>query len=405
MSHEIRTPMNGVMGMLRLLNGTTLDEKQGDYLETALASADQLMSLLNDILDLSKAETGKMKFESVPLDPEKISNEVVLLFSQAASENFTVLNCVVGSDLPKRVLSDPTRVKQVLCNLVSNAIKFTSDGEVTLSADYVGDAKEGQLEFRISDTGIGIPAAVQPKIFDSFQQADSSTTRQYGGTGLGLSIVAQIVDGMDGSISVDSSEGQGSTFIVSLPVQVGQCITDDFSANAPNHSSIANQNIPRENLQILVAEDNATNQKLISIILKSSGHVPTCVENGQEALHALDVDEFDLVLMDIHMPVLDGIAATKSIRTSRKSYNDIPIIALTANAMAGDKETYMAAGMNGYVTKPIDPEMLFAEIDALAHGSEIPSEIISTKEKVPDKKINHDDHGGELQNILDDLEN
>lgn len=363
MSHEIRTPMNGVMGMLEVLLKSRLTPVQHDQAVTALESAQNLLKILNNILDISKLEAGQLELEDAPLSPDQILDDVISLFSPTAREKGVALVGNSDPGTPAWVRGDATRLRQVLSNLVGNAVKFTQEGSVDVSLESIDQQEDAEPEllFTIKDTGIGLPDDYRDHLFERFRQADSTTTRRFGGTGLGLAIAKQIVDQMRGDIWCDSSSIDGTTFCVRLPLP--ECAAPDLSYKP----AVIEEEPPGplQTLKILVAEDNKINQQIIEAFLESAGHDCLLVENGTEAVKKARTGDFDLVLMDIQMPVMDGRTATRVIRASTGKESQVPIIALTANAMVGDREQYISDGVNGYVTKPIDARLLMAEIRRL----------------------------------------
>ncbi|TPV94598.1 MAG: response regulator [Myxococcales bacterium FL481] len=361
MSHEIRTPLNGVMGTTQLLAMTHLDEEQREYVDTLCRSGEGLMVLINDILDFSKIEAGQLNLEHVAFELEVNLRDVVELMRSGADEKGISLSLKLSDGLPVAVEGDPARLRQIMLNLVSNAIKFTAQGGVEISVRVAqADPVEPTIEFRVQDTGIGISQDAQSRIFDSFSQAESSTTRRFGGTGLGLAICKRIAVAMRGDIGVVSEVGRGSTFWVRVPLQIGATV----SAGSPvAHGS--NPQIPnrRSELRLLVAEDNPVNRKLVQRGLERAGYHVELVHNGEEAVVAMREGSYDLVLMDCQMPVMDGFQATRAIRAQEGDGPRIPIIALTANASDEDRKTCLASGMNGHLAKPIRFEELYRAID------------------------------------------
>jgi len=348
MSHEIRTPMNGVLGMLDLLRATPLTPRQERFVGTAERSAEHLLALLNDILDFSKAEAGRLELEEVELAPADLVREVEDVFTETAHAKGLKLVPRLAPELPARVRGDPVRLRQILHNLVSNAIKFTEEGAVGVTVSVAARSENRVvLRFEVEDTGIGIPKAAQPRVFDAFTQADGSTTRRFGGTGLGLAISRHLVERMGGTIGFESREGEGSRFWFTVPLEVveEEPLPGTVSTDPPPPPVVE----PRFSARILLVEDNPTNQAVAKGLLEEMGCRVDVVADGGHAVQAWARGGYDLVFMDCQMPGMSGYEAAREIRARG---GRIPIVGLTAHALAGDREACLAAGMDDYLAKP-----------------------------------------------------
>ena len=358
MSHEVRTPMNGVLGMLQLLKMTALDDEQLDYVDTAMESGTSLLTIINDILDYSKIEAGKLQMTLEPFPIRETVRTLIASFKTAINPHRVKLFYTIAPEVPEILIADHVRIRQILYNLVGNAIKFTEQGEISVSLRTVQkiDADKVMVEFAVADTGIGMPGNIGDKLFEPFTQIESPRRKKIKGTGLGLSIVKLLVMQMNGTIHLQSNQAKGTTVTITLVIDQGHPTTtaDQQPVQAPPLTS------PNRCLATLVVEDEQINQQILQAILTKLGHRATVAENGYAALDLLRSQHFDIVLMDVQMPEMDGLEATRIIRNSKDylGVRNIPIIALTAYAMAGDKDKCLAAGMNSYLAKPVDMKEL-----------------------------------------------
>jgi signal transduction histidine kinase/CheY-like chemotaxis protein len=377
MSHELRTPMNAILGFADLLKSYTLDQQQIAYVEIIRQSGQDLLRVLNDILDFSKIDAGFLTLERTPYNPASLARDIVMLFAKTARDRETSLFVSSDSDVPEWIEGDVTRIRQVLSNLIGNACKFTEDGRIDVR---VSPGPEGTIEFAVMDSGIGMTSEQLRRIFQPFVQADETTTRRFGGTGLGLAISKRLVEAMGGSVRVTSMPGEGSVFLVRLPASI--CQPPAYADEAETDEVVA-----QESRRVLLAEDNAINRMLVERILEQDGHEIMSVPDGRLAL--MEVAEaglrsadnpmgYDLVLMDMHMPEIDGPEATRAIRALSGPASTIPIIGLSADAMTEQMDQHMAAGLDGYLTKPLDQAKLRAMVSRIrVHAAPTPQPVPS----------------------------
>jgi PAS domain S-box-containing protein len=361
MSHEIRTPLNGIVGIIKLLEKTPLNEKQHTYLRAVSASSDQLMGIINDVLDLSKIESGKLELNKVEFNFNELIRSLIDVMEIKASMKGLKLSYKIDSELPEILVGDPVSLNQILYNLIGNSLKFTLEGEISLTVNLRKDCDNNHcihVEIIVSDTGVGMKREVQDKIFEAFMQAESSTTRQFGGTGLGLTIVKKLVDLQNGAICVESEEGKGTKFYVHL------CFNKCNSNTSENLLHISADHSILRDKQILVVEDNFVNQLVTKDLLEDLGSLVTIAENGLVALEKLKSSSFDIILMDMQMPIMDGFEAMRRIR-STEGISDIPILALSANVVKSEIEKCMSNGASDYMSKPFMPEDLIDKMVSL----------------------------------------
>jgi PAS domain S-box-containing protein len=361
MSHEIRTPLNGVLGMAQALEQDQLDPAQKEKVAIILDSGKSLMSLLNDVLDLTKIEAGKLEISAVPGDFLHTMKRTRQLFQTTAEDKGLELLVRYDSNFPQRLTYDPTRVRQCVANMLSNAIKFTAKGrvEVGISAKKLPDGQH-MVAVDVIDTGIGMSAETIAKLFTVFTQADGATTRKFGGSGLGLAISRQLARMMGGDLTVESEEGRGSTFRLTFKAAEAAPSAAPAPSSAPAVSEKARRSM--RGLRVLLTDDNAINRQVIKLFLAPQGLDIVEATNGKEALDKIATQDFDIVLLDVHMPVMDGKEAIQRIRNANQAWSAIPVIALTADAMSGDREKYLALGMTDYVSKPVDQRELLAKM-------------------------------------------
>ncbi len=358
MSHEMRTPLNGILGMVDLLADTELDARQREFADTARSSAQHLLRVITDILDVSKIEAGRIVLEKVPCSVSAILHDARSIVENAAAKKGITVDLRIAESVPAWIVGDPTRLKQVLINLVGNALKFTEHGSIVISAEVSEREGEKSLGLEVRDTGIGIAREKLATVFEKFTQADNSTTRRYGGSGLGLSITRDLVALMGGSIGVESEYGIGSTFRLAIPVELS-------APPAPEASEALDTAVP-PGLRVLVVDDNEVNRRVICALLRRHKCEIETAADGMEAVGRVHSTAFDLVLMDCQMPIMDGYAATAVIRSLPSPENKVRIVALTANALAGDRERCLEVGMDEYLAKPVQRAQLARVLAACA---------------------------------------